>query len=84
MSIVMTGEIRKTKMMTDTAPYIVPYSYRVVDDRVAIYHPGGAKLVYTKSQVSHFLQTGKIGLRELSSHEIIMLEKAWEILNNGS
>ena len=84
MSIVMTGEIRKTKMMTDTAPYIVPYSYRVVDDRVAIYHPGGAKLVYTKSQVSHFLQTGKIGLRELSSHEIIMLEKVWEILNNGS
>ena len=84
MPIAMIGEIRKTKMMTDTTPYVVPYSYRVVDDRVAIYHPGGAKLVYTKSQVSHFLQTGKIGLRELSAHEIIMLEKAWENLINGS
>ena len=84
MSIVTTGEIRKPKMMTDTAPYVVPYSHRVVNDRVAIYHPGGARLVYTKSQVSHFLQTGKIGFRELSSHEIIMLEKAWEILDNGS
>jgi len=84
MSIVMTGEIRKTKMMTDTAPYIVPYSYRVVGDRVSIHHPGGAKIVYTKCQVSHLLSTGQNGMRELSSHETIMLEKAWELLTNGS
>jgi len=72
------------KMTTDTVPYIVPYSYRVVGDRVSIHHPGGAKIVYTKCQVSHLLSTGQNGMRELSSHETIMLEKAWELLTNGS
>jgi len=84
MSIVTIGEIRKMKMTTDTVPYIVPYSYRVVGDRVSIHHPGGAKIVYTKCQVSHLLSTGQNGMRELSSHETIMLEKAWELLTNGS
>jgi hypothetical protein len=68
-------------MSPDTKKTILPYQYYVYPgNRVQIVHPQGAKLMLHKSEIQRKLNGEDHPLRPLSSHETIMLETAWALL----
>lgn len=70
-------------MSPDTLKHVLPYEYHVLPgNRIWIQSPQGAKLILHKSQVEQKLQE-EIPMREKSSHETMMLEEAWRMLNEN-
>lgn len=65
-------------MTTDTKVHVQPYQYHPLPGnlRVVIIHPAGATYTMRKAEIINRLEEGKVGLRELSAHERIMLENA--------
>jgi hypothetical protein len=70
-------------MTTDTVQHQLPYKFfKLIKDRVMIVHPEGAKIILEKWQIINRLEMGKSGeFRELSSHEVLMLETALKTIN---
>ena len=70
-------------MSPDTVQHVLPYEFhKLPRDRAMIIHPQGAKLILHKSQILLALETGKSGeYRELSAHEVLMLEAALKVLD---
>ena len=68
-------------MSPDTLKHVLPYQYHVLPgNRIWIQNPQGAKLILHKAQVEQKLKE-EIPMREKSSHETMMLEEAWRMLN---
>lgn len=67
-----------------TKRHILPYKYDVLPGRrVRIVHPAGAVLIYSEAQVKNKLEGKDISIRDLSTHERIMLEEAWKVLKEN-
>lgn len=69
---------------TTTMKSTQPYKYVPIQkNRVTIHHPAGICMTYSKAQIQNYLQDGKIGFRDLTAHEVIMLENALEAIRRG-
>jgi len=70
-------------MTIDTVQHQLPYKYtKLPHDRVCIQHPAGPQIILPKNVIINRLEDGKSGIRELSAHEVLMLEQALVVANN--